>query len=188
MATKATSKHATLASVRKNKKPTLKKVPISLDGEKAAEFNAAQRAFDAADAAVEDDPRNKVKLARLEEARLALEELRPEVEDGLVEFVFRSIGRQGYEDIVSACPPTKEQRAAAAKKQEDVNWNETTFPPSLIAAALISPEATEEEVFELWDDPDWNQAELIALFVAALQANQETTVADLGKGSGLTLV
>lgn len=171
--------------IKKRKKPAISKVPIALDGEFADKFNAASRRLAEAEAELEAEPRNASLRKVVQEHEATVEELRSECEDQIVEFVFRSIGRRQFEDLVDACPPTKAQKAEARKAgEEDLGWDPDTFPPTLIHAAIISPEMTEEEAFELWDDEDWNQAELMALFLAALSVNQQRKVVELGKESG----
>lgn len=173
--------------VKKRKKPAIVKVPIAMDGEFADDFNAAVQRLNAAKDQVADNPRDKSAQVEQAAAQEEVDALRPEVEDQVVEFIFRSIGRRRFEELVDACPPTKAQKTEATKKgEEEPGWNVDTFPPTLIAAAVVSPEMTEEEAFEMWDDDDWNQAELVSLFLAALAVNQQRKIVELGKGSGLT--
>ena len=54
-----------------------------------------------------------------------------------------------------------------------------------MAASIVEPEdMTAEDIYDIWDSEDWNQAELASLFLAAIQANAERKVLDLGKGFG----
>lgn len=173
--------------VKKRKKPAIVKVPIAMDGDFADEFNAASNDLREAREALAEDSRNKDNQKAVADAEEAMEALRPEVEDQIVEFVFRSIGRRKFEDLVDACPPTKAQKAEAAKTgNEEPGWNLETFPPTLIAAAIVSPEMSEEDAFEMWDSDEWNQAELVSLFLSALSVNQQRKVVELGKEFGLT--
>lgn len=173
--------------VKKRKKPAVITVPIAMDGEFADEYNAAYNALTEAKEAAVDEPRNKTLQAAVASAQEAVDALLPEVEDQIVEFQFRSIGRRKFEDLVDACPATKAQKTEAIKKgQEEPGWNLETFPPTLIAAAIVSPEMDEEDAFEMWDSDDWNQAELVQLFLAALSVNQQRKVVELGKEFGLT--
>jgi chromatin segregation and condensation protein Rec8/ScpA/Scc1 (kleisin family) len=173
--------------IKKRKKPAIIKVPIAMDGEFADEFNAAiQELREAQDFATEN-PRDKAGAAAVVAAEERVAELRPAVDDQVVEFVFRSVGRSKFENLVDSCPPTKAQKTEASKKnEEEPGWDHDTFPPTLIAAALVEPELSEEEAFDLWDSEEWNQAELVSLFLAALAVNQQRKVVDLGKEFGLT--
>lgn len=173
--------------IKKRKKPMIRRVPIAMDGEKADEFNDKVSALSDAEARLRDDPRDKALIREVDTLKAEVEEFREEIKDDVVDFVFRSVGRKRYEDLVQGCPPTKKQIADARKEgaDGDLGWNPETFPPTLIAAALVEPEMTEEEVFEIWESDDWNQAELVTLFMAAMAVNAERRVVDLGKESGL---
>lgn len=188
MSEETKSKKLTFADVKKRKKPVVKKVLIALDGEKADEFNEARSTFETLQEEAKAAPRDKAIQADLYTAREKFEALKSAMDGEVVEFVFRSIGRSRYEEIFEECSPTEKQKQEAARKgEEEPQWNEDTFPASVMAASIVEPEMTEEEVFEMWESEDWNQAELTSLFLAALTANAERKVVDLGKGSGQTL-
>lgn len=176
------------ADIKKRKKPVVKKVIIALDGEKADDFNEARTKVEELSEMLKDDPRNKVLEADLAAAQEKFDLLKNDVSGDTIEFVFRSVGRRRYEEIFEECPPTAKQKQEAAKKNEDEpQWNPETFPPSLIAASILEPEMTEEDVYDMWESPDWNQAELTSLFLAALTVNAERKIVDLGKESGQTI-
>lgn len=176
----------TAKDVKKRKKPMIRRVPVAMDGEKADEFNAAVSAVQEAKERQAEEPRNSHIAAELFELEERVKELREEMEDDVVDFVFRSVGRRRYEELVEECPPSKKQIADAKREGVDApGWNPDTFPPTLIAAALIEPEYTYDEVFEIWESEDWNQAELVTLFMSAMAVNAERKVVDLGKESGL---
>ena len=61
-------------------------------------------------------------------------------------------------------------------------FNSDTYPRALIAACIIEPEVTENDCLEWLDDDTWNEAEIEALFTAAMEANTQRRVLDLGKG------
>jgi hypothetical protein len=63
-----------------------------------------------------------------------------------------------------------------------LEWNSDTFPPALIAEAIVEPDLTLEQVQEIYDDPDWSAAELGALLTTAQNAQFHASVIDLGKG------
>jgi len=185
--TDAPRKKLTYKDIKKRKKPAVETVPIALDHEKADEFNKAYAEVQQLRDLAAERPRDKELQATLAEVEAQFEELRRESEEFVVDFVFRSIGRQKFEDLVEECPPTEKQKKEAKKKgEEEPGWNPETFPVRLMAEAIVEPELTEDEVFEIWDSEDWNQAELMSLFIAALTVNQQRKIVDLGKGSGPT--
>lgn len=172
--------------LKKRKKPMIRRVPIALDGEMADEFNDKVAELSEAEASLQQDPRDPLLRREVAKLKAEVDELREEMGANVAEFVFRSVGRRKYEELVENCPATKKQITDAQKEGVDVpGWNPETFPPTLIAAALVEPEFTEEEVFEIWESDDWNQAELVTLFMAAMAVNAERKVVELGKESGL---
>lgn len=107
-----------------------------------------------------------------------------DLDDGeKVTFVFRSIGRVAYRDLLLAHPATGEQRRdfETAQKRAGVAphlirklpFNSDTYPPALIAACCVSPAMSEAEATELWESEDWGEGELSALFEAAQLVNAQ---------------
>ena len=181
------SKRLTYEDLKKRKKPTVKKVKISFDSQIADEFNSLRVAVEEARDDVKQFPRDKESRTKLVNLEEAFSEIELKAEESTVEFVFRSIGRAKFDEVMESCPPTDEQSKDAKLKGEDAPiWNGETFPPALVAAAIVDPELTEEQVFEIWEGEDWNHAEVLSLFMAALEVNQSRSVADLGKGFGTT--
>lgn len=80
-------------------------------------------------------------------------------------FRFRGLTRRAYSDLVTANPPTDEQREEAP--QADVNWEK--FGVALIAACCISHPMTEAEAGELVDI--LTAAQYNALYQAASTVN-----------------
>ena len=109
------------------------------------------------------------------EAQAAFDAAKTALEAETVELRFRSIGRKRYDELVRAHPPTEEQKAESA----DAPYNVETFSAALIAASCIEPVMTEAEVAELADE--WNVAEYMQLWVAALEVNTQRRVVELGK-------
>lgn len=182
-------KVATTDHLRSKKQPATKTVEIVLDPELAERVREAERRRDDADrrlAARSDDPDVQTEAW---EAAAALEAFRAQAvkDDAVVAVRFRSVGRHAWDDLIRAHPPTEEQVAEAkAGGMVELNFNSDTFPPAAVAASLVEPKMTADEVAELWDSPDWNQAELGILFAAALEVNNSRRTLDLGKGSGGT--
>lgn len=176
-----------LDHLKSRKKPVTKRVPIVLDSDIADAYEEAKAAYEEAkrldSVRSTDDTRSALVVAeeKLEEARALAEE-------NTAEFVLRSIGRKPFELLVDEHPPTEKQKAEAKKAGSEINWNADTFPPALVAACLVEPQMSADDVLEMWDSPDWNQAELLSLFFGAMDANQNRRMIDLGKGSGQTPV
>lgn len=171
--------------LKKRKKPVVTKVPIAMDSEQADEYNEAYYELQDLKARLEEDPRNKELVAEYATVKERVAKLREEVKANIAEFMFKSIGRRKFEDLLEECAATPKQKADAAKKGEDEpSWDADTFPVMLMSAAIVTPEITEEEFYEIWESEDWNQAELMSLFLAALSVNQQRKVVELGKESG----
>lgn len=148
------------------------------------------------------DEKGAVELIEAEEALAEIaEKVKPEIE----QFLVVSMGRKGYDDLVNAHPPTKDQRVKAQKAGEDrPQFDSDTFPQALIAACLTwmggadetappdmdppQPLPTEslftaaEIDAEMWNSPQWNSAETMALFLSCIEVNTGRRVVDLGKG------
>lgn len=164
------------------KKPVTRKVPICLDSELADEFNElSMRLF-----VLREDVKSSTSPAArrdLEDAEAEMEELRPKMEEATVTFTFRSLGRTAFEELLDEHPPTKQQNEKARRKGEDpMQFNPDTFPQALVAACIVEPDLSYDEVKQLFDDANWNTAELTALWEAAFTVNQQRRVVDLGKG------
>jgi len=159
------AKKQTLADIQKKKKAVTKTVAIQIDGEIANEIAALRSLHSAA----RDADRLSNKLLK-------------KSQKSIVVFTFKSIGRFNYDKLVSEHPPTKEQKADGA------DFNAETFPPTLVAAACSDPEISLEESIDMFDSPEWNNAELRALFFGALEVNTETGEIPLSRsGSDATL-
>jgi hypothetical protein len=172
----------TMDHLRSRKKPITQRVTLCLDSEVADKFNELSVQVQLIEQQVLD--RSTPELRRqLEDKQAELEEMQPSVEEASCTFVFKSLGRVEFEKLLDEYPPTKEQREAARKKGEDIpNFNVDTFPPVLVAACMIEPELSLDDVKSLWSDDNWNTAELTSLWLAAFNANQQRRVVDLGKG------
>lgn len=82
-------------------------------------------------------------------------------------FKFQSIGRPAYEKLLFENRPTQ------AQKKEGYGYNPDKFCPALVAASCISPVISPEAAREMFSDPNWNNAELLKLFLAANEVNTE---------------
>lgn len=166
------------------KKPLTKTVTVVLDPDLAEEYEQLRQQRDMAHARTQVQPDNPEGHAQLLEADAALEacKVRLEEEDAVAYFTFRGIGRAAYEKLVDSHPPTAEQRTKAkAGGMGDLAWNHDTLPPALVAACLVEPQLSYEDVLDLWCSPDWNQAELAVLLNTAIEVNGSRRTVDLGK-------
>lgn len=173
----------------KKKRPATKTVEVVLDPTLAVELRDAERARDLAQVRLDARPGDHDLQSAVWAAGEAVDVLRARAdeEDAVVAVRFRSIGRLAWDELIRDHPPTDEQVAEAKSAGlGDLNFNSDTFPPAVVAASLDDPKMTAEEVAELWDSPDWNQAELELLFIAALEVNNSRHTLDLGKDSGGT--
>lgn len=183
--TKGGKKKLSFEEIKKRKKPAVRKVPIAFNSERADELNSLRVKVEGAKDLVEDNPRDKSLRSEYNALKVEFEELANEMEDEVVTFVFRSIGRSNFDQVIEECPPTSQQLKEASNDGEDPpSWNTDTFPPAIIAAAIVEPELTEEQVYEIWESEDWSHAEVASLYLAALDVNQSRTVVDLGKEFG----
>jgi hypothetical protein len=179
-----TDKPLTFDHLRSRKKPTTTSVTIVLDPDLYDTYDAARRRRDQAQAQAAARPDDSEAAAQLWEAQDSFDkvERRLEEEEALAVFTFRSIGRKAYDDLVADHPPTKDQRLKAkASGLGDIAWNHDTFPPALVAASLVEPALDAEQMAALWADPNWNQAELVALMNAAIEVNGTRRTVEVGK-------
>lgn len=80
-----------------------------------------------------------------------------------VEFVFESIGRKAWSDLIRSFPPSDEEREAGAEYGE-------YFAPAAVAASCVSPTGiTADVAVGIYDE--WNFAEFRKLWAAVLTAN-----------------
>ncbi len=173
------AKQLTMANIIKKKRGVTKKVPIQIDGEIAAEILELRAKITLAEQF--DSKRNKPETAL--KLKKKLEELIERSRDTEITFIFKSLGRIVYDDLVEL----PEHQPSDEQKKEGAQFNPDTFPPALVAAAAVDPEISIEEAVEIFGDSEWNGAELQKLFFAALEVNTETGDIPLSKGgSGVT--
>lgn len=157
----------------KKKQPLERTVTVVLSDEAARAYAEAAEALERARLTGKATPELEQATAT---ARAALEA-------ETVTLRFRSIGRKAYDALVRDCPPTDEDKAEAKEKGEpEPLYDVGTFAPALIAASCVEPTLTAEQVTELWDE--WNTAEIMPCWMAALEVNTQRRVVDLGKGNG----
>lgn len=179
---------ATFDHLRSKKKPLVRTTYVVLDPDMVERFEEARTAVDVAQIRSNSDPKDAQRKLDLQAAKDAFEALRMELEetDAVVKVTFRGIGRKTYDDLIQDHPPTLEQLAKAKKDgHSDLAFNLDTFPPAIVAASMVEPTLTLEQVQEIWDSDEWNQVELGELFNSAMQVNGTRRTVDLGKDSPL---
>lgn len=173
--------------LRSRKKPRIATVRIPMDSEIADAYEEAKNTRDLARYMLDaSGPEHKPKLgAELEQAQAAYEDAKAAITEASTKFTFRAIGRTKYDRIVNDNPKTSEQEAKEdseeVPREDRVSWNPETFPLELVAASIVEPKLTREDVFQMWNSDDWSTAELSTLFGAAMSANAERQIITLGK-------
>lgn len=132
-------------------------VPVLLNTDTAERIIDAERAVKDAtrrlefaeqqEAGLMAQPATTAAREELSQAQAALAAAQADAEDHLYDFVVESIGAAAWQELVSAHPPTKEQRERLGR---DLDYNPDTFPVAALAVCLVDPEAdTVEEVQDL---------------------------------------
>jgi hypothetical protein len=172
----------TMDHLRSRKKPTTKRVEIVLDPAVADAVNEARNRYELARIRLEGAPQNAERSDEFHEANATLGAALEGAKDDVAAFVFRNIGRRAWEELVDEHRPTEDQQRKHRKANPSagrLTWNPESFPIAAVAASLVEPKLSLAEITELWDDEDWNDAELAALFFGALEVNQQRRVVDL---------
>ena len=163
----------TLDKIRDAKKPNVETRLIPLDPEWAKQFEVqserrerALRAVRAAKSKVTREPAQ----AELDEADEELEELESRRESSVIEFRLAGLNPHVYEEVVQANQPSAKQRREFSERGDTLMWNPDTFPSALVAACLLDPKLTAEEVAELEQFENWLAADSQSLFEGAMSA------------------
>lgn len=164
------------------KKPVQKVQYVPLDESAAERYDAAQE--DVATARLIGRPE------RLEAAQEALEEAKRNLQENSIRIVHRAMGRVAYNHLISLFPPKPEDiEKAKAAEQEPPQWDGEALAPHLIAATVVEPKMTVEQVQaltypegETTDDGlpglGWNESEYATLFNTALVVNNTSRISD----------
>ena len=163
----------TLERILTEKKAVTTEVGLIIDPEYGEAVTAAKKVLSRAEMAVRgartDDARAEA-VINVEEAQAELELLHEDRDGKVIDFKFQGLNPAEYDKIVEANAPSAQQRANANKTGQTMMWNPETFPASLIAATLIEPKLAEDEIAQLIGSEQFNQAEIEALFAAALKS------------------
>jgi hypothetical protein len=143
-------------------KPARASVPVCFDFDIVEAFTDAEKELDNLETRTLGDAADKRELQEKVAA------LREQYEAKATLFVFESIGRTAWRELVAKHPPTKEQLRDPAYPW-DVNAD--TFPQASIAASCSSPGCTPEEA--QWLADHLAVGEFDRLWAAALKANVE---------------
>lgn len=167
----------------KKKQASTVKVRITMSDDIATALNEAENNYAMAQMQVMGGEGDLALQAKAEQAEAALQTARQAAEEDAIEFVFRSIGRKAYDKLVTDNQPTKQDEAdvvAQGGDPKDLQWSPQSFPTALMAASIVHPQLSEEEVVEMWEGDNWSGNELQTLFFAALAAQQKSRVVQLG--------
>lgn len=167
-----------------SKKANVRRIWIPMDPEVAEAYEKAKEEFELAKIIANGDE-SEQNSVRLEATRTTFSEAEAALREDAVCFQFRGIGRKKYDKLVGDHRPserTKERVTELGGDPRFTPFDPETFPPVIISASLIDPELTVGEVEGMYDDDDWNGAELTALLETALEANTEYRQVELGKG------
>lgn len=72
----------------------------------------------------------------------------------------KAIGSTAYDEMISGCPPTRDQNERGA------TFNMDQFAPALISACALEPPLTYEQAVELYTSDEWASGEIGQLFFA----------------------
>lgn len=176
--------------MKSQKKTPTRKIFIPTDDELAADWQEAQGKLQMAqlrlDLKIENEDIRKGILEDAAKAQARIDELREQMEDTVAVFRFKGIGRKRFAKFQNdpMYQPTEEQIKIAKDRNgpgAQLEFNPETWPPAIIAASLVEPELSTEEVQEMWDDDNWTEAELLLLLGAAMEVNQQVRSVNWGK-------
>lgn len=177
-------KPQTYDHLKSRKKPVTRSVLIPLDNDQADAYSDARNDRDNAKELCDRFPNDRKYQDDLEKAEGAFQAAKAVLENNSVEFTFRNIGRRRVEDLILDHLPTDKQIQRAkdlgAGRPE---YNPDTFPPALVAACLVSPKFTPDEIADMYESEDWSGGELDALFGTAMRVNSQFRNIELGKDS-----
>lgn len=176
-------KPPTYDHIKSKKKPVVRSTWIALDPEIAEQKEDLEQQVALLRARAKVKPDDADLQAQLAEEEMALDKKVKDLRKECVKFVFRSLGRRAYDDLVTEHQATDEQTAKAkaeAGPDAVLEFNPDTFPAALVAACLQEPELTASEVSEIFESDDWNGSELMSLFNTALEACITRTRVNLG--------
>lgn len=81
--------------------------------------------------------------------------------------LYRAVGAQEWDALISNNPPNTEQKA------DGHSFNPDKFGPALLAKTCIDPKMTMKEWTVIWNSPDWSRGEITDLYTAALRLSNK---------------
>jgi len=174
--------------LKSKKQPVRKTVWVAGDSELADEVaeleTSLSREESVANVLPPESSRREAVLQTIKEKQKLLETKKAELESTAIKFVFQSIGRKRYEALLEANPPTDAQIEEQKKvdPKQSLEFNPETFPIALIIESLVEPDVDRDELRHwILNGEEWNTAEFMTLFMAALEANSTRKIINSGK-------
>jgi hypothetical protein len=152
------------ADIKAMKKPNEVSVELILDPELTRTLTELERRLITEKR--RDERENRA--AKAPAIQKEIDALADKVEEAKVEFTFKDPGRQKFDELVEACPPTDDDKKRA-KDSGDVppSWSPEKFVPGVLALASFDPDLTLDDAVEIYDK--WGRGDVEALFNTALQ-------------------
>lgn len=115
-----------------------------------------------------------------------LAQARLELAEHAVEMRFRGISKMQMDRLIRRYPATDDQRKEWRRNGLDGSppYDFDKYRPALVAATLVEPHLSEDEVLELWDS--WNSGDTSLLFDAAADVCLFRRDVDIPKDSATT--
>lgn len=143
-------------------KPVTKSVRICMRGDLIAEIER----LDADWAQAREDDERLNRLAEAPDLAARITDLTEEAKAAEVEFVFQSMGRRAWRDLLAMHGPSDEDKKAG------FDYNRQTFPVAAMAASCIAPKGATVEGFEEFaDSPNVTDAHWNRLWLTCYNAN-----------------
>jgi hypothetical protein len=152
----------TAAEIDADWQPTKVRATVCLDSDLVLEIERLEESL--ARETKLDETTNRAPLAPGIAERII--ELREQAKAKEREFVFASIGRRAYSDLIRSHPATEAQAEEAGAR---LAWNTDTFPPALLAASCVEPTDTSLAWWQRKYD-QWGTGQVARLWQACLAA------------------
>jgi hypothetical protein len=162
--TKSPPKPSAIADIIGQVKRPEKTVPICTAGDLQAEFEELERDLSIARNQPSDGTLAGGSSSLATQIAQQIMELRERMRQHSVTFRFRGLPRKEYSDLVTACPPSEEDKT----KGSDVDME--TYSVTLVAACAVEPAMSVEEAGQLADV--LTQAQWDSLVAAAYTVNK----------------
>lgn len=173
----------TFADIRRRKTGRISRVTIQLDGDVASSLEALYAQWEEAksEERTQSSPGMDKKMRSTVIAR-EIEQLVEGSKETEAVFAFKAISRAEFDKVMASCPPTEKDKELARKVAElagspyvPPEWSAEDFPPAIITACSLEPIISPAEAVELWNDENWNGAELLKLYTTALMVNNQAS-------------